>query len=171
MMLTIAKLTKEVQENKQKVKVNYQEVERKLERVEERYITEEITPELYVKHAEKFKQEKVGLLKELTKLEGHSSSHEEIVDHALGNAVNISKMWLSGEYKDKIRVQNWIFPEGLIYNKKKDTVRTPKINQAYAWMACQQQVLSKIKSGIPLLNIGYSALVVPPGIEPLLGKP
>ena len=145
MMLTIAKLTKEVHEDKQKVKVNCQEIERKLERLEERYITEEITPDLYIKYAEKFKQEKVGLFKELTKLEGQSSNHEEIVDHALSCAVNISKMWQSGGYKDKIRVQNWIFPEGLIYNKKKDTVRTTKINQVYAVMACQQQALAKMK--------------------------
>ena len=34
---------------------------------------------------------------------------------------------------------------------------------AFLWMACQQQTLSKVKSGIPILNLGYSALVGPMG--------
>ncbi len=66
---------------------------------------------------------------------------------------------LKSTYNDRIRIQNWLFPLGLHYNKKKNTVRTEKINQAYLWMCRQQQDLSKIKSGIPVLNLGYSALV------------
>jgi hypothetical protein len=34
------------------------------------------------------------------------------------------------------------------------------------WMCRQQQDLSKIKNGIPVLNLGYSALVDPQGFEP-----
>lgn len=52
------------------------------------------------------------------------------------------------------------------YNKQNDTVRTEEYNYAFLWMACQQQTLSKIKSGIPLLNLKYSALVDPEGFEP-----
>ena len=119
MKLTIGKLTKEVEDEKQKVSANFQEIDKKLERLEERYITEEITPELYVKYASKFKQERVGLLKEIQRLTGQSSNHQELIEEAVYNASNLSKMWVSGTYNDKIKVQNWLFPEGLIYNKKK----------------------------------------------------
>jgi site-specific DNA recombinase len=130
MKLTVSKLTKEVQENKQKVKEGHQEIERKLERLEERYITEEINHDLYLKYAEKFKQEKVGLLKELQKLESECSNHDELINETIENASNLPAMWASGTYNDRIRIQNWLFPLGLQYNKKKNTVRTEKINQA-----------------------------------------
>ena len=75
-------------------------------------------------------------------------------------------MWASGGWKRKVRMQYLLFPKGLNYNKRNDTVRTEKINQAFLWTACQQQKISQIKSGIPILNIKYSALVDPEGFEP-----
>lgn len=159
MKITISGLTKEAEENKLKIKATYQEIENKLERLEERYVTEELRQDLYVKYVEKYKQEKVEILKELGRLESKSSNHEEVIDLALQNAVNFTNMWASGDWKRKVRMQYLLFPKGLHYNKKNDTVRTEKINEAFLWMACQQQVLSKIKTGIPLLNLRYSCLV------------
>lgn len=165
MKLTISGLTKEAEENKKKIKATYQDIEHKLERLEERYVTEELKQDLYVKYVEKYKQEKVEILKELQKLESKCSNHEEVIDIALENAVNFNKMWASGGWKRKLRMQYLLFPKGLNYNKRNDTVRTEKINQAFLWMACQQQKLSQIKSGIPILNIKYSALVDPERFE------
>lgn len=165
MKLTISGLTKEAEENKKKIKATYQDIEHKLERLEERYVTEELKQDLYVKYVEKYKQEKVGILKELQKLESKCSNHEEVIDIALEHAVNFNKMWASGGWKRKLRMQYLLFPKGLNYNKRNDTVRTEKINQAFLWMACQQQKLTQIKSGIPILNIKYSALVDPERFE------
>jgi hypothetical protein len=66
----------------------------------------------------------------------------------------------------KQKVQDWVFPQGMRYNKENDTVRTNNFNMEFLWMACQQQTLSKIKSGIPILNIGYSAWVGFNGLNP-----
>ena len=98
-------------------------------------------------------------------LNSKCSNHEEVIDIALENAVNFNKMWASGGWKRKVRMQYLLFPKGLNYNKRNDTVRTENINQAFLWMACQQQKLSQIKSGIPILNIKYSALVDPERFE------
>lgn len=166
MYKTISGLTKETSDNIKHLKANLQEIEGKLSRLEERYVLEEITQELYVKYGEKFKQDKYKVLVELQKLEADSSNHENIVEMALENAQNFSNMWASGGYEQKRKVQNWVFPAGMRYNKQNDTVRTEEFNYAFLWMACQQQTLSKIKSGIPLLNLKYSALVALPGIEP-----
>ena len=106
------------------------------------------------------------LMQEMTKLESTSSNHEEVIELVIENAINLNKTWASSAWKRKLRIQNLLFPMGLHYNKKNDTVRTTKINQTFLWMACYQKKLEQIKSGIPILNIKYSALVVPPGIEP-----
>ncbi|MBA2611578.1 MAG: hypothetical protein H0U95_06385 [Bacteroidetes bacterium] len=165
MKLTISDLTKEAEDNKLKMKATYQDIEHKLLRLEERYVTEEIKQELYVKYGEKFRQEKVELLKEMTKLESKCSNHEEVIELTIENAINLNKTWASSAWKRKLRIQNLLFPKGLHYNKKNDTVRTEKINQTFLWMACYQQKLEQIKSGIPILNIEYSALVDPERFE------
>lgn len=165
MKLTISDLTKESEQNKKQMNVTYNEIEKKLDRLEERYVTEDINQELYVKYVEKYKQEKVEILKEIQKLESTCSNHEEIIDLAVENALNFTKMWASGECKRKIRMQYLLFPKGLWYNKKKDTVRTERINQAFLWMACKQRELEEIKSGMPILNIEHSALVDPERFE------
>ncbi len=167
MYKTISGLTKETSDNIKHLKANLKEIEGKLSRLEERYVLEEITQELYVKYGEKFKQDKYKVLVELQKLETDSSNHENIIEMTLENAQNLSNMWASGGYEQKRKVQNWVFPVGMRYNKQNDTVRTEEYNYAFLWMACQQQTLSKIKSGIPLLNLKYSALVENTGFEPV----
>lgn len=167
MYKTISGLTKETNENIKHLKTNLKDLEDKLSRLEERYVIEEITQELYVKYGEKYKQDKYKVLVELQKLEADSSNHENIVEMALENAKNFNKMWHSGGYEQKRKVQDWVFPQGMRYNKENDTVRTDNFNMAFLWMACQQQTLSKIKSGIPILNLGYSALVGSTGFEPV----
>ena len=54
-------------------------------------------------------------------------------------------MWASGGWKRKVRMQYLLFPKGLNYNKRNDIVRTEKINQAFLWMACQQQKICQNK--------------------------
>jgi hypothetical protein len=63
-------------------------------------------------------KEKVGILKELQKLESKCSNHEEVIDLDLENAVNYTKIWASGGCKRKVRLQNLLFPKGLNYNKR-----------------------------------------------------
>lgn len=82
--------------------------------------------DLYVKYVEKYKQEKVGILKEIQKFENKCSNHEEVIDIALENAINFNKMWASGGWKRKLRMQYLLFPKGLNDNKRNDTVRTKK---------------------------------------------
>lgn len=106
MYKTISGLTKETSDNIKHLKANLQEIEGKLSRLEERYVLEEITQELYVKYGEKFKQDKYKVLVELQKLEADSSNHENIVEMTLENAQNLSKMWASGGYEQKRKVQN-----------------------------------------------------------------
>ena len=158
---------KENAENVKLVKSNYQEVNRKIERLDERYINEEINQELYVKYGEKYKQERLEIAKELTKLEIGSSNHENEVNEALDFAENLSKTWHRGGYKEKQRLQYYLFPNGIRYNRKSDAVRTDKYNPLFLWIARQQQKVSENKNGIPELNLSYAALVVSTGIEPV----
>ena len=120
---------------------------------------EEITQELFVKYGEKYKQERLEIAKELTKLETGCSNLENAANDALDFSENISKMWQHGGYTEKQRLQYYLFPKGIRYNRKTDSVRTEKYNSLFLWIARKQQEVGENKNGIPELNLSYAALV------------
>ena len=95
-----------------------------------------------------------------------ASNLDECVNEALDHALNLRTAWGKSDYKEKQRMQFLVFPEGLFYSKKEDTVRTNRINSVFACIAQLSQELAKNKCGIPLLNMEYADLVAPRGIEP-----
>ncbi len=167
MLLTIKDQSTENEAHKTRLKADYEDISRKIERTEERYMNEEMAQDLFVKYVEKYKLERIDLLKKIQALEGSGSNQEEAVDLALDYAVNLSKMWHSGDYMKRQRLQYFLFPEGLRYNKKNDTVRTEGFNPTFLWVARQQQDVAQNKSGIAILGMDYPTLVGDTGFEPV----
>jgi hypothetical protein len=71
------------------------------------------------------------IAKELTKLEAGFSNLENMADDALNFSENFSKIWDNGGYNEKQRLQYFLFPNGIRYNQKSDTVRTDKYNSLF----------------------------------------
>jgi len=69
-------------------------------------------------------------------------------------AENISEVWALSQFDDKRRLQNLIFPEGILYNKQKDTIRTPRINSLFSTF----QRLSSASKEIKTRNLKKSTL-------------
>ena len=61
-----------------------------------------------------------------------SSNLVLIVEKGLRIAENISEIWASSSFDDKRKLQDLIFPEGILNNKQKNIVRTPRINSIFA---------------------------------------
>ncbi len=142
------------------------EIDKKLERLEERFILEEISAEMFRKYKDRFNAEKAEIEKLLMKSGRKMSNLEECVNVLLNSAENISEYWGSADYVTKQRVQFWISSEGLLYDKKTNQCRTSSLNPVLARIACQMQEIEGNKKGIPELNIKYAALVEPEGVEP-----
>ena len=136
-----------------------EELENKLNRLEERYILEEITAEMYKKYKEKFIKEKAEIEAVLLKSGKGVSNLEKCVEVILSASENISNFWDSADYTSKQRVQFTLFPEGIRYNKKLDKCRTDDIEPVFAYIVCQMQALKGNKKGIPELNLRYAGLV------------
>lgn len=64
-------------------------------------------------------------------------------------AENVSEMWVSGEYDEKQKLQYLIFPEGILYNKEKDRVRTQRVNLLFAEVLLRLRDLEENKKGNP----------------------
>ena len=80
---------------------------------------------------------------------------------------NLSEVWASRQFDDKRRLQNLIFPEGVLYNKPKNTIRTPRINSLFSTIPITSGVSKEIKRRKLKTSTLNSHLVVPTGIEPV----
>ena len=147
------------------LKEQYQEINRKLDRLEERFMSEEITKELYLKYAEKHKEEQVKIQRDLQQFELGSSNPEACARLIVGYAQDLRKMWLSSDYVDRQKLQNYLFPKGIPYSKENGLVRTEDYNSVFLWIAHKQGELGQKKCGIPSLNLDDAALVVSTGID------
>lgn len=67
------------------------------------------------------------------------------VEKGLNLVQNLSEVWGSSDYAMKQALQYLIFPEGILYNKEKDTVRTNKINLLFASISGLARVLTENK--------------------------
>ena len=139
----------------------------KIEKPELRFINSELTKELFEKYDEKFREEKAGLERKLANSRFDSSNLENIIDRGLKIAQNASKLWHDWDYDDKQDLQKLIYPEGIIYNKKKDIVRTPRINSFFEPIPQLVSFLEGNEKSHLFKGGLNSRLVVPTGIEPV----
>jgi len=77
-----------------------QELKKKIERLEERFIEEELTAELYNKYTTKFNEELDEIETAIAKT-SQVSNLRECVNLAVDLAVNIPKKWVLADYFSK----------------------------------------------------------------------
>ncbi len=142
------------------------EAQAKLDRLEERFVLEEISGEQYTKFQVKLRNEKVEIEQDLQKSAQVVSNLDLAVKNLFEYARNLSVYWGSAGYYEKVQMQYWMFPEGISYSKKTDQCRTKEIDSAMLYIALLTQDLGQKKTGIPDLNISYSGLVHGTLVEP-----
>ena len=115
----------------QRKKVN--EITKKLERLEERYVFEEISKEQYDKFRTRLEDEKLALDEELNRKSNLNLSNlDNLLEKTVKYALNLSNLWCSGNLETKRAVQNMLFPEGILFDFKNDTYRTIRVNSFFS---------------------------------------
>jgi site-specific DNA recombinase len=84
----------------------------------------------------------------------------------LAIAHNLSQQWLSINFDQKKKLQYLIFPGGIRYSKKKDTVQTERVNELFALVPPQVRLLKENEKGNSAKNCLKSYKVTPPGFKP-----
>ena len=166
MRATYNQLTRDNQDDYTVLSKQLSEVVQKLNRIEERFMEEDIDRELYFKYMDKYKAEKSEIERNITQTNTGVSNLDQCIEKAITISSNLSSTWASSNYSVKQKIQFLIFPDGIRYNKKNDKCRIERINSIFAYIACVAQEMAKQKSGIPELSLKYSTLVGPLGIEP-----
>lgn len=145
------------------------ELQKKIARLEERLMAEEIPSELYYRYAAQYNEETAMIEEELAKASFKFSNLDECVATAIDFAINLPKRWLSADYNIKQRLQNLLFPEGIYYSKAEDNYRTTRINSLFLYLAYLKQVMGNKKRdivGFTISPLNYSVSVAGAGLEP-----
>ena len=159
------RLSGSVEENKQLKKI-VSEKQGQLEKIEKKYLLDDIDKEMYVKHTHKLKEEINLLLSDLGKTDIKSSNLEKAVEKCLSIAQNISHTWATAGFENKRRLQSLVFPEGIMYNKENNEVRTEKVNSLFSLIQPLQSIVAENKKGNLKKDYLNSVNVPKTGFEP-----
>lgn len=166
MTATYNHLTTDKQEQQGDLAKGLVEINKKIERLEERYILEEIDREMFTRYKEKFAAERTEIERNLTATGRGVSNLEKCLDKALYFASNLAPLWASSDYGEKQKLQFLVFPDGFVYDRKNDQCRTPRINSVFAYMASLARLSDQQKSGNSNQKVEVPAPVEPGGVEP-----
>jgi site-specific DNA recombinase len=142
------------------------EIEKKIERLEERFVDEDITKDLFEKFTTKLKAEKTQMQKQLQKVPEKTANLENTIAKAMELSSKLNVAWHSADYIGKQKLQYLVFPDGIIYNRQKDETRTLRVNEIFSAMASLASVSVKEKPNFSCEKLGLTGWVVPPGLEP-----
>ena len=165
---TFNQMTNSKEETFKELQSQHKEINIKINRLEERYIEEEVGSDLYKKYSKKYSQEKSEIERNLMSLSSKKSNLEKCVDLALEYAVDLPLKWVSADYHTKQQMQILLFPQGISYSKKTDESRTTMINSVFLYIAYFQQLIGKKKRGIPELSLDYASFA--DSVESIGGK-
>ncbi len=115
---TYNKINREREEDKAKFREQIAEMNNKLKRLEERFMIEEITLELYQKYGNLYREELKKMEDAYNESGKRVSNLEKCIDVAFEMAGNLHRMWDLLTFKDRVIMQRVVFPQGIQYDKK-----------------------------------------------------
>ena len=100
----------------------------KLEKLEERFAFGEIDREIFEKVGGKLKQEIKAINDEVNRPGIELSNPASLIDHSLEIISNLSDFWVSTDYDDKRKLQEVLFPGGVLFENQSNNYRTLEAN-------------------------------------------
>ncbi|WP_430412343.1 recombinase family protein [Kordia sp.] len=154
------------EDNTAHLKYSLKAVDDNINNIEERFVIGKIDGELYQKYSKKYNEEKEGIQKEIQKNSLDSSNLENYIDNSIDLLCNLHNIWRLGNYNEKQKFQKLMFPEGIVYDRKNDRVRTNKVNSILELTRSLSISLDHKKSGQKNKNVNLSAPVTSAGFKP-----
>lgn len=143
------------------------EVKQKMESIEERFVIGKLEKELYMKYNFKYKAELKKIEKELSEISIIKSNLENCLNLTLKICSNLSKTWGNAKIESRMKLQNLMFPEGIIYNRETRQLRTKRVNSIFASIPQFTTVLDRETKRETTLLSDSPSQVAPTGIEPI----
>jgi len=145
------------------------QLQQKIDKLEERFINEEITKDLYDKFRKKYEAELQEINGENSDNQINLSNLEILISKAIEKTQNLSQYWVSASFYKKQAIQKAVFPDKIYLHTEKGTYRTTKVNEALTLMSSLARVSGDNKKGNPSKKSKDSHRVDLVGIEPTSG--
>lgn len=163
LLLTYEHMTDSNESTKAICKKRLTELTNKLEALEERYAFGEINEEIFERISSKLKGEIASLQHELDKMKNKLSNPEKFIDQSLKICSNLSGLWVSADYNERIKLQELLFPEGIFYDRENGNYRTSKVNLILELTRSFTKDFREIKTGQSKSTFDLSRSVVRTG--------
>lgn len=150
---------------KKSLEMKISELRKTLEGLEERYALGNLERDLYLKYSQKIKSEIASFEQEYEKYDLKLSNPDELIKFAVTMSSKLAPAWDSGDLRQKITLQNLMFPEGILYDRQNHTYRTTRVNSVFDVIACVSKELGQKNSGKPKKNFKFSASVARERLE------
>ena len=142
------------------------ELSTKLERLEERYVFEEISQTQYEKFKQRMDMEKLKIEENLYNDGFNLSNLEKAIELSLKYSLKLPELWGSGDLEVKRSIQNMVFPEGILYDFKNGNYRTLRTNSIFDLIPLFSTDSKGKKKGTNSKNMSLSRSVLRAGLEP-----
>jgi site-specific DNA recombinase len=140
----------------------------KLEKLEERFAFGEIDREIFEKVGSKLKQEIKAINDEVNRSGIELSNPALLIDHSLEIISNLSDFWVLSDYDDKRKLQEVLFPGGVLFEKQSNNYRTREVNTILQLTHSLSIDFGGNKNGQIKKISDLPGWVVRTGIEPVL---
>ena len=149
------------------MKSSLADVQKKIDKLEEKYfIEEEMSEETYRKLKPKYSEEKAQIVESIEGCGQDCSNYNQYLSNALQFSSKLSAVWASASIPHKERLQNAIFPEGVLYNRKNEAFRTENVGVLFGVIASLNSIPEDNKKGQLNRIIELSNQVGMTGFEP-----
>lgn len=98
------------------------------------------------------------------------SNLEKAIDLSLRYSLKLPELWTFGDLEVKRSIQKMVFPEGILFDFKKDSYRTTRVNAVFDLIPSFSNNLKDKKNGTDQNKVDLSRLVPEVGIEPTLRR-
>ncbi len=161
------KLNNSQRERMKNLRTQMADVQQNIDRLDDKYyVKEEMDEETYKKLVGKYREEKSKILDGMETCGKDSSNYTDYFSFALQISSKLTSIWTSGGIPVKEKVQEIIFPEGVVYNRKNQTFRTTKTNEVFSLIADVNTVSGDVKNGLVNKIVDQSIQVGKTGFEP-----
>ena len=149
------------------IKANLTKKEEELEKAKRNFSAEDDEGRGIIKEEiRKIKAEREEILQLLEERDNSISNLGDYVDFGLSIKDNMLKLWELGDLCQKKRMQNLIFPEGLVYNKENDNIEPVSKNEfVFLFDLISENYVDKKKKQV-IVSDNLSPSVHPQGLEP-----
>ena len=162
---------KEMNKKSDDLEVSYKnqliEIDKQIDDIaESRFIKKEMNQETYDKFIARFQDEKKAINKNLKELGNKISNPVRTIEVAIDLATDLATTWVSSPINRKEGLQKLLFPNGIIYDRRKRVFLTEKVNSVFE----QMSTLSSVPTGNNKRQTGDETRLSPyvrvEGLEP-----